>query len=412
MERRRFVQLVGAGVAASGLPAADGAAQAAKGVKALEGVRPLASRRGKQCTLMGSLEAVLQYHGEAYDYVALMGLSGAAFRVRVAYPDSDRIMGGRIHPGISVDASIGPHVQAALDATGFRREVDAHVFHAENGHRRVAARVEREIDQGRPVIAMNLQGASCWGVIAGYAPSVPPRDADGEWQGRRYLCRTYYDPPGSDYVPAPRFPWDVYFICRAGEPLLPEEAARRSVEEAVRLLETEQGTVTGPMAWMAYWKPDYVNGLAAYAAWIENLQDEEGIAELTPEQFLMYWQGHAWMYDQLHDARRAAAAYLRKIAPRFGDREARLLLEASGRYDDLVEYMTRNWGCFPFSRDGYLEPDTGWWIRVEYEEFLGTQIPSYAGEWTTDMRRRGADLLAALREKDEQALAPLREVAY
>jgi len=411
MERRQFVRTIGAGVVGSALSVGEGSAQGGEGVRALEGVRPLGFRQGKQCTLMGSLEAVLQYHGEAYDYVELMGLSGAAFRIRVAYPSSDRIMGGRIHPGISVDASIGPHVQAVLDATGFECEVDAHVFHAENGEETVAARIEREIGEARPVIAMNLQGASCWGVIAGYDRLIPPRDADGEWQGRRYLCRTYYDPPGSGYVPAPRFPWDVYFIRRAGEPRSPEEAARRSVEGAVRLLETEQGTVTEPTAWMWFWRPDYVNGLAAYGAWIEDLQDEEGIAKLTPDQFLMYWQGHAWMYDQLHDARRAAAAYLRRIAPRFGDREARRLLEAADRYHDLVERMTGNWDCFPFSRDGYIEPDTGWWIRVEHEKFLGTQIPSYSGEWTADMRRGGADLLAALREKDEQALAPLRELA-
>jgi hypothetical protein len=360
---------------------------------------------------MGALEAVLQYHGEAYDYVELMGLSDAAFRIRVAYPTTDRIMGGRIHPGISTDALVGPHVQALLEATGFEREVDAHTFHSENGEQAVAARIEREIDEGRPVIAMNLERASRWGVIAGYDPSVSPRDADGEWQGRRYLCRTYYDPPGSGYVLAPQFPWDVYFIRRAGEPLVRDEAARRSIEGAVRLLETERGTVTEPTAWMWFWRPDYVNGLAAYAAWIEDLRDEEGIARLTPAQFLMYWQGHAGMYDQLHDARRAAATYLRRIAPRFGDREARLLVEASGRYDDLVEHMTRNWGCFPFSQGGYIEPDTGWWIRVEHEEFLGTQIPSYASEWTADMRRGGADLLAALREKDEQAVAPLREIA-
>ena len=360
---------------------------------------------------MGSLEAVLQYHGEAYDYVELMGLSGAAFRLRIAYPTTDRIMGGRIHPGISVDASIGPHVQALLDATGFAREVDAPVFHRENGERAVAARVEQEIGEGRPVIAMNLEGASCWGVIAGYDGSVPPQDADGKWQGRRYLCRTYYDAPGADCLPAPCFPWDVYFLRRASEPLLPEEAARRSVEAAVTLLDTEHGTVTEPTAWMWFYRPDYVNGLAAYAAWIEDLQDEAGIADLTPAQFLMYWQGHAWMYDQLHDARRAAAAYLRMIAPRFGDRDARLLVEASGGYDSLVEHMTRDWSCFPYSQDGYIEPDTGWWIRVEHEEFLGTQIPSYAGEWTADMRAAGADLLAALREKDEQALAPLRDIA-
>jgi len=411
MDRRQFVQIAGSGFLGSALPAGRGSAEGAKGVRTLEGVGPLASRQGMQCSLMGSLEAVLHYHGEAYDYAELMGLSGAAFRIRVAYPTTDRIMGGRVHPGISVDASIGPHMQAVLDATGFEREVDAHVFHAENGEQTVATRIEREIDEGRPVTAMNLQGASCWGVIAGYDPSIPPRDADGEWQGRRYLCRTYYDPPDSGYMPARRFPWDVYFIRKVREPQAPEVAARKSVERAVSLLETERGTVTEPTAWMWFWQPDYVNGLAAYAAWIKDLRDEEGIAKLTPAQFLMYWEGHAMMYDQLHDARRAAAAYLRKVAPRFGVREARLLTEASSRYDDLVEHMTRSWGCFPFSQDGYVEPGTGWWLRVEHEEFLGTQIPSYAGEWTADMRRGGADLLAALREKDEQALVPLREVA-
>lgn len=380
-------------------------------MKLLEGVQPLRFRQGKQCTLIGCLEIVLRYHGEPHDYVDLMGLSGAAFRIRIAYPSSDRLMGGRIHPGISIDASIGPHLDAAMEATGYQREVDAHVFHGEDGEEVVAARIEREIDENRPVIAMNLRGASCWGVIAGYDAAVPLEDANGESQPGRYLCRTYYDSEGAGCQRAAKFPWDAYLVSKRGEALLEEEATRASVKRAVALLETETGRVTGPTAWMAFYKPDYVNGIAAYAAWIEDLEDEEGIAELRPAEFLMYWQGHAWMYDSLHDARRSAAAYLRRIAPRFGDREGRLLGEAAQTYDRLVQHMTERWDCFPFSDDGYVEPETGWWIRVQQEGFLGRQIPSYSGGWTSDMRREGIEVIRGLRAIEEEALATLREVA-
>ncbi len=410
MRRRRFLHVVGASATGALLPVRGSRAQGEGNVKLLEGVQPLGFRKGKQCTLIGCLEAVLRYHGEPHDYVDLMGLSGAAFRVRIAYPSSDRLMGGRIHPGISVDASIGPHVDAVMQAVGYQREVDAHVFHGEGGEEIVAERIEKEIDENRPVVAMNLQGASCWGVITGCDAGVPLRGQDGECQGDRYVCRTYHDSEGSDYQRAPKFPWDVYLISKAGGPLLEEEATRVSVKRAVTLLETEQGRVTGPTAWMAFYRPDYVSGIAAYDAWIEDLEDEEVIGKLRPEQFLMYWQGHAWMYDSLHDARRSAAQYLRRIAPRFGDREGRLLEEAAQTYDRLVQHITEGWDHFPFSEGGYVEPDTGWCIRVQQEEFLGRHIPSYSSEWTSDMRRDGIEVLRALRAMEEEALAALREL--
>jgi len=106
------------------------------------------------------------------------------------------------------------------------------------------------------------------------------------------------------------------------------------------------------MAWMWFWQPDYVNGLRAYEAWINDLTDEEGIAALAPEQFLMYWQGHAWMYDQLHDARRAAALYLGRLAEGFEEQKARLLRAAASGLDALVALMTENWDCFPYREVG------------------------------------------------------------
>jgi hypothetical protein len=47
---------------------------------------------------------------------------------------------------------------------------------------------------------------------------------------------------------------------------------------------------------------------------------------------------------------------------------------------------------------------------VERTDFLGQRIPAYADEWTTDMRRHGIDVLKALKEKEEEALALLQEL--
>ena len=65
----------------------------------LPGVIPLAFRTGRQCTFVGALEALVRYYGGPWDYVDLMGLSGAAFRMRVVRSSSPEIMGGRLHAG-------------------------------------------------------------------------------------------------------------------------------------------------------------------------------------------------------------------------------------------------------------------------------------------------------------------------
>jgi hypothetical protein len=268
--------------------------------------------------------------------------------------------------------------------------------------------IEAEVAEGRPLIAMNLMGGSRWGLIVGYDDRVPLRDEAGEVQGKRYLCRTYYDPPGADYRRPLLFPWDVYAVSRAGKALPTETALGDSLRRAVHLLEEKSGRAERPTGWMYFFRPEYASGLHAYDAWIADLRDEEGIRRMTPAQSVMYWQGHAVMYDQLHDARRAAEAYLRRSAAQIGDPKAAVLREAADVYQDLVREMTARWECFPFLEGGYVEPETGWWLPVKTEEFLGARIPAYAAEWTPDMRRAGADLLESLRQKEEGALAALR----
>jgi len=380
-------------------------------VAVLAGVKQLTPRSGNECTLIGCVEAVLRYHGEAHDYVDLMGLSAAAFRIRVAYSAVESIAGGRVHPGISVDAQVGPHVQALSGATGYTFARDGHFINDE-GERAVGSRIEAEIDAGRPVVAMNLCNDSCWGVVTGYDPEVPvggPGDSD--YRPGRLLCRTYQDAPGSGYERAPHFPWDLYFVSKPVEPLPQHEAVRASIRAAADLLTTPRARVNIEGGWLYHWQPEYANGIAAYDAWIREIQDEHGIRRLPPDQYLMYWQAHAWMYDQLHDARRAAAAYVSRAARLLGAQAVEPLEHASRAYDEMVRLLTEGWSCFPYWSEEYVEPGTGWRLRPNQEELLGRRVPARSSEWTSDMRREGIELLGAVKEKERHALSLLSKVA-
>jgi len=83
--------------------------------------------------------------------------------------------------------------------------------------------------------------------------------------------------------------------------------------------------------------------------------------------------------------------------------------KASCIYEALVAHMAENWSCFPYWTGEYRH-GTGWRLHVEQTDSLGQRIPAYSDEWTTDMRRQGIDVLKALKQKDEEALALLQEL--
>ena len=103
---------------------------------------------------------------------------------------------------------------------------------------------------------------------------------------------------------------------------LEEEATRSTLRHAVELLRTGMAEVNRPSAWTWFFEPEYVNGIAAYDAWIRDLEDEEGTRRCRPSSSLMYWQGHAWMYNALHDAHRAAMLCPERIAPKLASSAA------------------------------------------------------------------------------------------
>jgi len=376
-------------------------------MKTVPNVPEIVKRPGQQCSFIGALEAVLKTRGEGYDYVDLMGLSAAAFRVRLARSSWDGIMGGRIHPAVSTDGCFGPHADAAMAATGYRYQIAERMHDGTAGVERLAEMISQEIDAGRPLLGMNMHNGTSWGVVCGYDENTPAT-ADGDARPAWVWCRSTYDPPGAVPTSPPQFPTEIWSIAREGDPPARAEQVRASLLLAAELLTTEKAKVRRTGGWIWHYEPEYVSGLAAYDAWVADLEDEAGIAALPPDQRLMYWQGNAVMYSQLLDARDAACAYLGRVAPSLPEEVSVPLTRAAEVLGQLVDEMVAEWDCLPFHRGGYVH-ENGWLLREGTSDLLGKTVPPYADAWTPEMRRQTAQVLRSTQSQDREVLELLQQ---
>lgn len=370
------------------------------------GVPAFRARCGKQCSYVAALEALLRFHGEDYDYVDLMGLGGLAFRLRWVRATWDDICGGRLHPGASASGCFGGHPDALAQATGYAYEG---LGLTSAGAGKEAALLRAELAAGRPVLGLNTHNGSHWCVITGYDPAVLGRVED-EDSPPGMLCRSCYDTSDDDYGVVPCFPWEIRAIRKSSAPPQREGAVRASLRRAVDL--AAGGTkvkLQGGGGWFWHYEGECALGLAAYDAWAVDLEDEAGIEAMPEPHFLTYWQSCAYLYDQLHDSRRAAVQYLRRICSVFGLRERAILDQAADRTDELVQVLTEGYPCFPFLEGGYRHPN-GWYTTGrEYEHFRGRPLPAHAPQWPAGVRREATVLLRRARAKEAAVLEALRQ---
>lgn len=402
--RRQFVTAMGAAGAAMVLPRPLLAqAITPASAKVLQGFGPLQPRATKPCSLMGCMEQVLYFLGDDYDFVELMGLSGAAFRIRLAFPTTTALMGGRVHPGVSTDASIGPYLNQLANTAGRSFEIDGFFMH-DQGKGPIIDRIRRTIDSGLPIIALNMCNDSRWGIIVGYDPDRLRQDklaSDG------LLARTYNDKDPNQPSRPQHFPWNLLIPARARRTAMAQDQVRAALANAVADFATPTRTITGPTGWFWNWKPEYRNGSAAYDAWIEDLADD-AVDDLPPAQHTNYWQGTAVMFDVLHNARSAAAAFLDRHADRFAGSSRDAIIQAAQGFRSLAQYMEEHWGSFPYKRSGYIESNTGWLITTEQENSNGRALPALADVWSPAMRSDAVDVLRVVKNLDDTAFAHLK----
>ncbi len=374
----------------------------------LPGVPSFRGRCGKQCSYVASLEAVLRFHGHDDDYIDLMGLGGLAFRLRWGRATWDDICGGCLHPGASASGCFGGHPDILAEVTGYAYE--GFGLPAE-GVDKLVALLRAELAEERPVLGLNAHNGSLWCVITGYDPEVLGQIKD-EDSPPGMLCRSAYDSSDAEYGEAALFPWELRAIRRTAGPAPREEAVRASVRRAVDLI------IGGPVVqvqsgggWFWHYEWQCALGLSAYDAWAGDLEDVAGIDAMPEAHLETYWQSCAYLYDQLHDARRAAAQYLRRIRPVFSSREQASLDDAAGATDELVDILTDGYPCFPYRAGGYRHPN-GWNVTgTGHETFRGRQIPAYAPDWPADVRAEGVDVLRRAKAKEATVLKALRDIA-
>lgn len=330
--------------------------------------------RNGECTFIGSLEVVLNYLGETYDYVDLMGLSAAAFRLMFHHPT---------WCASSPDASLGPYPTYIMDAIQYEG-----AMYRNDGSAKSKAKlwehIKSELHQDRPILACDLVKPPDWGIITGY-------------RGNQLLCRTYWDRVRKDslrkegtYIHAEKFPSALFTIKRKPARRKDTTVFRKSILHAVDI------------AFKPSLDKNYSNGLAAYDVWINDLADHALFSAMDAHTFQQHWQINAWIYDSLWDARYAAVNYLKRLIPLFFDHEKEIIREAMLKFEEIRQQLFEEWVHFPMP----------FWVNHEENKIW---IPGdrfiQGSTWTQEMRDQGAEVLRKIKYKEQQAFQLLSQIS-
>jgi DNA-binding transcriptional ArsR family regulator len=328
----------------------------------LDGVPRLGWGKDIECTFFGGLDAMLRFLGEPVDYVYLMGVSAAAFRLMFHQPDWC--------PSSPDAAANETYAQQALKVVGYKGQF----LNKENmDQKEINQIIREEIDKGMPVLAIDLVQVADWGIVTGY-------------QNDKLLCRSYFD-KGDEYSIAEKEPWIILKIEKAGPAPPKTSSIRESVKLAVDLSARKE-------------IGHYANGLAAYDVWARDLENETLFSKMDDATFRHYWHVNGWVYDSLYDARVAAGRYLQKIGEEFSGGEKQVISDAAQRFEDVTKSLFDNWIYFtlPF------------WVRKEEKKTWTPKGMIDTDTWTEDMRKKGADLLRSIKHKEEQAFKVLSQI--
>ena len=268
----------------------------------IRNVPPLGFRRDMECTWAGAMTHALNALGHQTTYEDVMGASGACYRINFLHPmwDYSSVDGLVVHShDIPLFAAYGHEMLLGNPAKEHRDAERAHIL--------------RDIEQGKPVVCINLRVAHEWGLITGYSTQQ-----DGP---EKLWCRTYFEdptpeetatlPPEEIYAQVENWPFIILHFGNARSMLPPEEALQNSLRTFVACMTSEESS------------RGYVSGLRAYRTWRDALRDAKTFDELPEEVFRRRLGVNHFCMLALTDARRSAGDYLAKSIP-FAAQPARL----------------------------------------------------------------------------------------
>jgi len=322
---------------------------------------------GKECTFIGSLEAALDFLGENTDYIELMGMSGAAFRLQfhtIEWTTSSIDMFSR-----SESASfLGYYLEK------YRLlNKDGRISTPKYDMMRI---IKKEINSDRPVIGFNLMKALDWGVISGYQ--------DGE-----LLVRDYHEKEDMErvkgYVTAERFPNIIFTLNKNDYKPDKVESVKKSISFSVNKFRSNRLF------------DEYANGLSAYDAWINGLSDEKTFSDMDKETYKNYWLVNGLMYSNLYDARRSAHLFLERISEMIDDEDIK---DAAEYYGDLKEIIWDNWIYFPLP---FFLNKSRTTIQIPGGRYVE------GNGWSGNMRKNGCKSLRLIKKMESRAVKRLEK---
>ncbi|MBN2076334.1 MAG: helix-turn-helix transcriptional regulator [Dehalococcoidales bacterium] len=323
--------------------------------------------QGMDCTWAGALTVALRAMGETVSYVKVMGVSGACWRIAFTSPNWDYS---------SADALIAyNYAEPGYNAFGYTPQITERV----EKKYRVAerSRIVDSINQGQPVLGINLRVAHEWGVICGY-----------EDNGNRLLCRTYFDDrvtnsPDFDnksvteekYLYVDNWPFIITYFGQKG--IVPTDYLN-----LLNSLKVLVDSMNGQG------ERGYSVGYDAYRVWQADLRDDEWFVNADDEQFGRRLDVNYFCLDALLDARQAAFRYLQSS---LGLIENDRIKEIAAVYEQISNILS---GLLPDvpGLDSDLWPDT-------------VTPKNMRKAWTPELRHRQADLfdeIIALEKKGEE----------
>ena len=262
--------------------------------------------RGQMCPWAGSLHAALKYMGEPYTYEQIMGMSGACYRI--CFTD--------VWDYSCTDALVAfDYVTPLYSAIGYSFRIVERLEKQERKAERHA--IMEDIQNGRPVLAINLRVAPEWGVITGYTDNgshflcrtyfdkdifeaLEQKDEQGQADGRRQADRWTVFEENEGYLFSDLWPFIIIHFGEKKNVKLPLEILKTSLTTLVNSFKAEECR-------------GYYQGRDAYKAWIRGLSEESDFRiEDERDNVLRRLDVNDNMLCNLADARRAAAAWLRE----------------------------------------------------------------------------------------------------
>ncbi len=294
----------------------------------LEGVDRLSWGKGMDCPWAGALYAALKYMGETYTYHQIMGMSGACYRV--CFTD--------VWDWSCTDALVAYDYATPLyNSLGYSFRFAERLEKQERKAERQA--IMEDIQNGVPVLAINLRVAPEWGVITGYTEN-----------GNRLLCRTYFDgeifsvleredagsteerqtvyEDNKGYLFSDFWPFIIAHFGEKGETPSP-----------LSILKTSLKVLTESFS--APPRDCYRQGKDAYASWMESLSRESDFQlESDRDNVCRRLDVNDSMLLNLEDARRAAASYLRENLPLLSGESRELLEKIAGNCQTICDRVS------------------------------------------------------------------------